>query len=123
MNSYNRSALKKRAPRIDLCKIKTFITALKSRERKYLLAKASTAGSRFNATGGEFLDSYDFLISEERKQRNGELNILKSRRNSTKLRRYLNQKLRLLLKSYLLKKIKMPIIKRVQNHLMKKVSK
>ena len=80
MNGYNGSALKKIAPRLDLCKIKTCVTAPHSRERQDLLAKASTAGSRFHATGGKFLNSDNFFIAEESKQHNGELNILKTKK-------------------------------------------
>ena len=72
MNGNNGSALKRLAPILDLCKIKTCVTAPYSLERQYLLSKASTAGSRFLPTGGEFLNSDDFFIAEEIKQRNGE---------------------------------------------------
>ena len=99
LNGNNRSALKRLAPILDLCKIKTCVTATYSRERQDQLSKASTAGSRFHATGGEFLNSDDLFIAKDRKQRNGELKILKPRRNSTKLRGYMNQKVRLLFKS------------------------
>ena len=71
LNSYNRIALNKLAPRLDLCKIKTFVMAPHSRKRQQLLAKDSTVGIRFHATGGEFLNSDDLFVSEERKQRNG----------------------------------------------------
>ena len=80
MNGYNGSALKKLAPILDLCKIKTCVTALHSREIQDLLTKASNAGSRFHATASEFLNLYDFFIAEERKQRNGELKILKTKK-------------------------------------------
>ena len=55
-NGYNGSAFKKLAPRLDLCKIKTCVNDPYSRERQDLLAKASTAGRRFHATGGDFLN-------------------------------------------------------------------
>ena len=84
LNSYNRTALKKLAPRLDLCKIKTCVTAPYSLERQYLLSKASTAGSRFLPTGGKFLNSDDFFIAEERTQRNGELDILKNKKEQHK---------------------------------------
>ena len=48
------------------------VTAPQSRQRQDLLAKASTAGSRFYATGGEMLNSDDFFIAEERKARKEE---------------------------------------------------
>ena len=59
-NSYNGSALNKLAPRLDLCKNNTCVTAHHSRKRQYLISKASTAGSRFRATDGKFLNSDDF---------------------------------------------------------------
>ena len=71
LNSYNRSSLKKLAPRLDLCKIKTCVTAPHSHERKDILVKASTAGSRFHATGGKFLNSDDFFIAEEKNNATG----------------------------------------------------
>ena len=80
MNGYNGSALRNISPRLDLCKIKTCVTDPHSRERQDILAKASTAGSRFHATGGEFLNSDYFFIAEESKQRNRELNILKPKK-------------------------------------------
>ena len=80
LNGYNGSALKKIVPRLDLCKIKTCVTAPHSHERQDLLAKASITGSRFHATGGEFLNSDDLFIIEESKQHNGELNILKTKK-------------------------------------------
>ena len=64
LNGYNGSALKKLAPRFDLCNIKTCVTAPNSRERQDLLAKYSTEGIRFHATGVEFLNSDDFFITE-----------------------------------------------------------
>ena len=67
MNGYNVSALKKLASRLDLCKIKTFLTFLHPREKQDPLAKASIAGSRFHATNGKFLNSDDFFVAEERK--------------------------------------------------------
>ena len=38
-------------------------------ERQDLLMNASSAEIRFHATGGEFLNSDDYFISQERKQR------------------------------------------------------
>ena len=84
MNGYNGSALRNISPRLDLCKIKTCVTDPHSRERQDILAKASTAGSRFHATGGEFLNSDDFSIAEEIKQRNGELKVLKNKKEQNK---------------------------------------
>ena len=65
------------------------VTAPPSRERQDLIAKASTADSRFHATGGEFPNSDDFFIAEQSKQHNGELNIL-----NTKKEQHENQKIR-----------------------------
>ena len=42
------------------------MTAPHSHERQDLLANASIIGSHFHATGGEFLNSDDFFIAEER---------------------------------------------------------
>ena len=67
LNGYNGSALKKLAPRLYLCRMKTCVTAPHSRERQNLLAKASTVGSCFHAIGGSFLHSDDFFIVEETK--------------------------------------------------------
>ena len=67
LNGYNGSSLKKLAPILDLCKINTCVTVPHSRERQYLLAKASTSGIHFHTTGGEFLNSDNFFITEERK--------------------------------------------------------
>ena len=68
--------LKISAPRVDKSKAAIGVTAPKSRARQDLLAKAATAGSRFYATGGEMLNSDDFFIAEERKQRDIEVKKL-----------------------------------------------
>ena len=68
--------LKTSAPRLDKSKTSVSVTAPRSRARQDLLAKASTAGSRFYATGGEMLNSDDYFIAEERKQRTIEVNQL-----------------------------------------------
>ena len=65
---------------MSVCNIKTCVNAPHSRERKNLLDKASTEGRGFHATGGEFTNSDNFFIAEERKQRNGELKILKTKK-------------------------------------------
>ena len=78
LNSYNVIALKKLAPRLDMCNINTCVNSPHSCERQDKLDKASTIGSRFHATGGEFMNSDDFFVAEEIKQRNGGLKILKT---------------------------------------------
>ena len=55
------------------------VTAPQSRARQDLLAKASTAGSRFYASGGEMLNSDDFFIAHERKERSEEAQRMKDR--------------------------------------------
>ena len=68
LNGYNGSALKKLAPRLDLCKIKTCVTAPHSHEIQDLLAKASTLDGCLHTTGGQFLNSEKFFVTEERKK-------------------------------------------------------
>ena len=41
---------------LTCARLRLFLTAPHSRERQDLLANASTSGSRFNTTGGEFLN-------------------------------------------------------------------
>ena len=68
-HGFNGSTLKVFSLRKD--KVKTIsVTAPQSRERQDILPKVSTTGSRFYATGGEMLNSDDFFITEERKERN-----------------------------------------------------
>ena len=68
-NGYNGDALLTHAPKVEMSLIRTAVPTPLSRDRQDLLAKAATAGSRFHATGGEFLNSDDFFIAEERKNR------------------------------------------------------
>ena len=72
LHGFDGKALKISAPRLDKSKTMIRVTAPQSRQRQDLLAKASTAGSRFYATGGEMLNSDDFFIAEERKARQEE---------------------------------------------------
>ena len=79
-NGYNGDVLKIEAPTVDLSITKTAVTEPQSRERQDLLAKAATAGSRFHATGGEFLNSDDFFIAQERKTRTLKVKNLKAKK-------------------------------------------
>ena len=72
----NGKVLRRSAPRNLISASKTKVTAPQSRERQDLLMHATTAGSRFHATGGEFLNSDDFFISQERKKRQSKVNEL-----------------------------------------------
>ena len=65
-------------------KIKTCVTDPHEREGQYLLANASTIGNRFHATGDKFLNWDNFFITEERKQHNIELKILKTKKEEHK---------------------------------------
>ena len=69
-----------RAPRLDKSKINVAVTAPRSRVRQDLLAKATTVGSRFYATGGEMLNSDDFFIAQERKQCRAQVNELETKK-------------------------------------------
>ena len=68
------------APRLDKAKTNVGVTVPQSRARQDLLAKAATAGTRFYATGGEMLNSDDYFIAEERKQRSVAVNKLKTKK-------------------------------------------
>ena len=80
LNGLKGSILKISAPRLDKSKTMIGVTAPQSRARQDLLAKASTAGSRFYATGGEMLNSDDFFIAHERKERSEEAQRMKDRK-------------------------------------------
>ena len=123
LNGYNGSSLKKLAPRLDPCKIKTCVTAPHSCERKHLLAKATTEGSRFHATGIKFLNSDDFFIVEDRNQSNGGMKILKTKKEQHKTQKIHEPEGKAAIKKLSIEKINMRILKRMQKHLMQKVSK
>ena len=80
-HGFNGSALQISAPRRDKSKTSISVTAPHSRERQDLLTKASTAGRRFYATGGEMLNSDDFFIAEERKERTDLIKQLKTKKS------------------------------------------
>ena len=80
LHRLNGSAFKKTAPRLDLTRSKTAVTIAQSRERQDLLMNASSAGKQFHATRGEFLNSDDYFISQERKQRHLKLQDLSNKK-------------------------------------------
>jgi len=59
---------RKCTPRFELSTIKTSVTAPPSRECQGMLMNATSAGSHFHKTGGKYLNSDDYFISQERKQ-------------------------------------------------------
>jgi len=71
------------------------VTASQSHGRQDIVAKTATAGSRFYTTGGEMLNSDDYFIAEERKQRSIKVNELKIKKEKLKNRTHKNQKPRL----------------------------
>ena len=89
------------------------MTAPHSSERKDLLAKASTVGSCFHATGGEFLNSDELFIAEERKKRNGELKILKTKKEQQKNQKIRESEGKAYIQKLLAGKTNMRILKRV----------
>ena len=80
MHGYDAGVFKKKAPRSEASTRQTAVTSPLSRERQDLLMDATTAGSRFHATGGEYLNSDDYFISQERKQRHTKIEELKTRK-------------------------------------------
>ena len=62
LHGLNGSVSWKTAPRLDQSKMKTAVTVPLSRERQYLLMNVVSAGSRFYATGGQYLNSDDYFI-------------------------------------------------------------
>ena len=83
LHGLNGKALCERAPRHLQSLSKTKVTVPQSRERQDLLINAATAGSRFQETGGEFLNSGDYFIVQERKKRNIAYKIWKIGRTIT----------------------------------------
>lgn len=84
-NGYNGDALLTHTPKVETLLINTDITEPLSRDRQDLLAKAATVGGQFHATGGEFLNSDDFLIVEERKNRTEVVKEMQSKKKEYEL--------------------------------------
>ena len=80
MHGYDSKVFKKCAPRSEAMTRQIAVTVPLSRERQDLLMNAATAGSRFYATGGEYLNSDDYFISQERKQRSTKIKELKTKK-------------------------------------------
>ena len=71
---------RKCVPRLELSTMKTVATAPLSGERQDLLMDAVSDGFHFHATGGEHLESDDYFISQERKQRRIKYDVLKDKK-------------------------------------------
>ena len=80
IHGYNSKVFMKCAPRSEANTRQIAVTVPLSRKRQDLLMNAATAGSRFHATGGEYLNSDDYFISQERKQRSTKIEKLKTKK-------------------------------------------
>ena len=68
--------LLKQAPKLTAQRKKIAVTVPNTRERQDALGRASTAGGQFFANAGAVINSNDFFIAAERKQRSEEIIVL-----------------------------------------------
>jgi hypothetical protein len=69
------------APKLSAHRKKIAVTVPNTRERQDAIGRASTAGSLFYANAGEVINSNDFFIATERKQRSADIILLEKQKN------------------------------------------
>ena len=114
MDALNGNALHNSAPGCDTTKRKTVVSVAHSRVRQDRLMNTSTVGGRCQATGGGFLNSDEFLISQERKRRKQQVGELEKKTKSCQEEYKRAQKRRergkLVVETYMTSKLKYLII-------------
>jgi len=63
LHDLDRNVFRKRAPRFDVSTTKTTVIAPLFREGQDILMDASSAGSCFHTTGGDYLNLDDYIMS------------------------------------------------------------